>query len=136
MNLWKMIAWLAGIWLAVVLVTGCSLTGGNKIMDAMAASAETLNKKIQDEGVLKEWMVGASGHVQNPGVESYVEVRMTGGVRAIGVDGNVEARGSGDATRLPAGVRDELIKELGGPISDARRDAIMVILGWNRTPTP
>lgn len=112
---------------------GCQLPG-SKLEAALAQSAETLAKKIQDEGVLQAWMLDADGHVQDPGLESYVSATFAAGVRAKGVNGNIVARGNGDSTRLPAGVRESLIKQLDGPISDLQREAIMIMLGWNRTP--
>lgn len=113
---------------------GCKGLPGGRLEQAMAESAETLNKKIQDEGVLKDFMLDADGHVQDPGLESYVQVTMAAGVHMKGVNGNIVARGHGDSTRLPSGMREVLIKQLEGPLSPEARAAILEILGWNRTP--
>lgn len=136
MNWLKWVGWIGGILFLWLSLTGCSsMQAGNRMMDAMAQAATTLSEKIRDEGVLQQWMIDADGNVQNPGVESYVTLTLAGGVHATGINGSIVARGSGDSTRLPSGVREELVKQLSGPISDAQRTAILTILGWNRTTT-
>ena len=114
--------------------TGCiskSITG---MTDPMGKLADTLANKISDEGVLKEWMAQAGANFNNPKAVAFVRVEVASGIGMEGVDGSIEAKGGGDSTRLPAGVRDELIQQLNGPLSDAQRAAILEILGWNRTP--
>ena len=108
---------------------------GAKLEAALGQAAEQIAVKIQDEGVLDKFLLDADGHVQDPGLESYVQVTIAAGVHAKGINGNIVARASGDSTRLPAGVREAMLKELDNPnTSDARKDAIYVLLGWNRTP--
>jgi hypothetical protein len=84
--------------------------------------------------VLREWATSVDGHVIDPGLETFARVELTTGIRMAGVTGSVNATANGDATRLPAGMRESLINQLDGPISDAQRTAILTILGWNRTP--
>jgi hypothetical protein len=118
-----------------IMLPGCKgMLPGSGLEQSLANSAETLNKKIQDEGILNEFMLDIDGHVQDPGLESYVSATFAAGVRMKGVNGNVVARGHGDSTRLPPGMRDVLIKQLDGPVSDEQRAAILIMLGWNRTP--
>lgn len=133
---WEWLRTLAGV--ALLAVNGC-LTGGCKLPGsrlemALADAADQLGKKVADEGVLEKFLLDADGHVQDPGLESYVQVTMAAGVRAKGINGNIVARASGDSTRLPAGMRETLVKQLDGPLSDEQRAAILQILGWNRTP--
>lgn len=117
------------------LTIGCAgLLPGQRLEQALGQAAEALGQKIVDEGVLKDWLIDADGHVQDPGLATGVCVDIRTYVRAIGVNGNLVSKASGDSTRLPAGLRDELIKQLSGPISDEQRAGILAILGWNRTP--
>jgi len=131
---WKIFIGLVLGWL-LILGAGCQMPG-QRLENAMADSAQTLARKIQDEGVLQDWMMDADGHVQDPGLESYVSATFASGVRARGINGNIIARGHGDSTRLPAGTRETLLRQLDGPISDEQRTAILTILGWNRAATP
>jgi hypothetical protein len=90
---------------------------------------------VEDQGVLDEFVSDVDGHVQNPGIATYVTVTVEGGVRLVGVNGNVVLETFGTGSQLPSGVRAELIKQLSGPLSDERRAAILAILGWNRVPS-
>lgn len=90
---------------------------------------------VEDQGVLDEFTSNIDGHVQDPGLETSVSVTVSGAVRLVGVNGNVTLTAFGTGTQLPSGVRAALIKELDGPISDARRTAIYELLGWNRVPS-
>lgn len=129
--MWK---WLIGLFIGwlVLFNVGCQLPG-SKLEAAMSEAGQKIAQKIEDEGLLKDWLVNGDLHVNNPGLESYVAVTVAAGVRAVGVNGNIVAAVNGDATRLPADMRASLIKQLDGPISDAQRTAILEILGWNRT---
>ena len=101
---------------------------------ALGQAAEQLNQKIADEGVLDKFLLDADGHVQDPGLESYIQVTIGAGVRAKGINGNIVAQASGDSTRLPAGVREAMLKELDSPnTSNDRKNATYILLGWNRT---
>ena len=105
-------------------------------MSAVGELGKVVAAKIADEGTLQSFTSNLDGHVQDPGIESYVEIRAAAGVRAVGANGNITAAAHGDSTRLPAGMRDALIEQLKQPISDEQRAAILEILGWNRTQTP
>ena len=90
---------------------------------------------VEEQGVLDEFVSDIDGHVQDPGLETYVQVTVAGGVRLVGVNGNVVLEAFGTGTQLPSGVRAELIKQLSGPLSDEHRTALLEILGWNRVPS-
>ena len=91
---------------------------------------------ISDQGVLDTFKTDLDGHVQDPGVETYVEIRVAAGGRLVGVNGNLDVNAGGGATHLPSGLRESLIGQLDGPIGDEQRLAILSILGWNRTAPP
>lgn len=117
------------------LIFGCSsMLPGARLEQALGQAAEKLSEKIADEGVLNDWLIDADGHVQDPGLATGVCVDIRTYVRAIGINGNLTSKASGDSTRLPAGLRDELIKQLSLPLTQEQRDGILQILGWNRTP--
>ena len=119
-------------WFLLSSLLGCQLPG-SQLEKSLAQAAEQLNQKISKEGVLQDWMVNADGHVQDPGLETYVTIKIAAGVHAVGVNGNIVARGKGDASRISGEFRDELLRELTEPnLPDARRTAIFEILGWNR----
>ena len=89
--------------------------------------------KVADQGMLDTWKTNLRGHINDPGVESYATVTIAAGVRLTGVDGDMNFDSGGGATKLPPGVREELIKQLDGPLSDEQRANILGLLGWNRT---
>lgn len=116
------------------LVTGCVTKSITGMTDPMGNIANTLASKIADEGVLKDWMASANANFNNPKAVAFVRVEVASGIGMEGVDGSIAGEGSGDSTRLPAGLREQLIAQLNGPLSDQQRAAILTMLGWNRTP--
>lgn len=116
---------------------GCNLGGGmNRQMDAAGNVAQILADKIQEEGVLDKWLANVDGHLQDPGVESYVSITIAGGVHAKGVNGNVTAQGGGDSTKLPTGTLGTLIDLIKDPRTpEAERQKYIELLLWNRHPT-
>jgi len=109
---------------------GCGLPSG--FPKELSQVTQMIVQKVSDEGTLEKWASNIEGNVFNPGVEAYVCV--SSGVRLAGVHGEIDLSAGGDSTRLPAGVREALIAQLNGPLSDAQRAAILSILGWNRQP--
>lgn len=119
-------------WFFLSNLVGCQLPG-SALEKALADAGQQLSKKIADEGILEKFMVDADGHVQDPGLETAVTIKIGASVRAIGINGNIIARGSGTASKISVEFRDELIRELSEPnLPIERRNAIMVILEWNR----
>lgn len=121
------IAYLLG---AMGCLGGCQLPSA--FPKELAQATQMIVQKVSDEGTLEKWASNVEGNVFNPGVEAYVCV--SSGVRLAGVQGEIDLTAGGDSTRLPAGVREALIAQLGMPISDEQRAGILAILGWNRTP--
>lgn len=97
-----------------------------------AAVATAMVEQVKDQGVLDKFASQLDANVQNPGLETYIKVDTATGVRLVGVNGEVDLATSGTGTQLPKGVRESLIGQLGGPLSDAQREAVLTILGWNR----
>lgn len=118
---------------AVVCATGCQ--GPRALPREYADGLAIVTKKIADQGMLDRWVSEASANVDNPGLESYVRVETAVGVRIAGMNGELDLDAGGLGTQMPPGMREALIEQLGQPISDAQRDAILQILGWNRAQT-
>lgn len=116
----------------------CALPGcasprlGNALPAEYAGGLTMVTEKIADQGMLDKWLANATSNIQDPGLESYVQVTTAAGVRIVGMNGRFDMNAGGDSTRLPPGVRAELIDQLGMPISDDQREAILRLLGWNR----
>lgn len=108
---------------------GCATPGFSSEFGRVAA---VIAQKVADEGILEKFTSNMDGHVQDPGLESYFTVTTAAGVRMRGFNGNIDLMTSGTATNLPSGVRESLIEQLDGPISDEQRENILAILGWNR----
>lgn len=117
-----------------VLSTGCLSKSIVGMTDPMGQVAQTLSAKIADEGVLREWMAEASARLDHPAAVAFIRNETAVGIRMEGVNAEIAGSGGGDSTRLPAGVRAALVEQLGMPIGDSERAAILSILGWNRTP--
>lgn len=117
--------------LAVAVVAGCRSPNG--LPKEYAAGLAMVTQKIADQGVLNDWASDATANLHDPGMESYVRVETAVGVRIAGMDGRFDLGTQGGGTQLPPGVRESLIQQLDGPISDQQRAAILSILGWNRT---
>ncbi len=115
--------------------TGCNLPTG--LPKEFAEVADAMTAMVTDQGVLNQFTSGIDGHIQNPGLETYLSVRTTAGVRIVGVNGEVDLQAEGGGTQLPKGAREALIAQLSGTLSDDQRAAILTILGWNRAnPQP
>ncbi len=114
--------------------TGCSLpTGFSKEFSQVAMNTAAMMK---DQGVMDQFTSNIRGHVNDAGIESYVTVTTAAGTRLVGMDGDIMLNTSGTGTQLPHGAREALIAQLGQPISDAQRDSILTLLGWNRVSSP
>lgn len=114
---------------------GCKALG-NGLPNELSQVVTDASKMVADQGVLDNFKTNVDGHVQDPGVESYVSITCAAGRRLKGVNGNVNFDTQGGATHLPADVRAALIAQLDGPISDEQRQGILTTLGWNRTAPP
>lgn len=128
------------LWFGILLVMaeGCLVTGcrsPNALPREYAAGLMMVTAKVADQGVLDDWTSDAMANLQNPGLETYVTTTVAAGVRIVGMNGRFDLGAGGDGTQLPPGMREELMDQLGQPISDAQREAILTILGWNRTTT-
>jgi len=97
-----------------------------------AQVAEQMVSQVRDQGVLDDFKSNLDANVQNPGLESYVKIVTAMGIRLVGVNGEVDLATRGAGTKLPRGLRESLISQLDGPISDEQRNGILQILGWNR----
>lgn len=119
-------------------LAGCSMLGNkNMFPDELTALVKVTAQQIADQGVIDQFTTDIKGNVQDPGVESYVSIKLAAGVRMVGVNGDIDVSTGGSGTVLPAGTREVLIKQLDGPLSDEQRAAILEILGWNRrAPSP
>lgn len=131
----KILVWLTVLWL-MLSSTGClsmskSVTG---MMDPMGNLTQVLADKIQSEGMLDKWLLNADAHFNNPRVVAGIVFEVKTIVGVEGTSGNVIAEGAGDSVRLDPAVVDALVEEMKNPnTSNERRNAIMMILGWNRT---
>lgn len=101
-----------------------------------AAVATAMVEQVKDQGVLDKFSSALDANVQNPGLETYIKVTTATGVRLVGVNGEVDLMTAGTGTQLPAGLRQSLIDQLDGPLSDSQRSAILTVLGWNRVESP
>jgi hypothetical protein len=114
-------------------LSGCSMLGNkNMFPDELTQLVQVTAEQIADQGVIDQFATDIKGNVQDPGVESYVSIKLAAGVRMVGVNGDIDVTTGGTGTVLPAGTRETLIKQLDGPLSDDQRTAILEILGWNR----
>lgn len=113
---------------------GCTMPGA--MPGDFAAVVQSMVRHVEDQGVLDDFKSALDAHVQDPGMESYLEFRLTAGVALVGVNGEVDLSTHGTGTQLPKGVREGLIEQLAGPISDDQRAAILDVLGWNRVESP
>ena len=114
---------------------GCNLAQAiNPMGMAMEEAASGLVRMVEDQCVLKDFSGNIDGNVFNPGVVS--ESCFSTKIRLTGVQGSVDLSGRGTGTKLPAGLREALVGQLDGPISDAQRESILTILGWNRLESP
>ena len=112
-------------------------TGINAFPRELTNVADGMVQMVADQGVLDAFQSNLEGNIQDPGVESYVKVTFATGVNLTGLNGEMDLVTGGAGTQLPKGLRDSLIEQLNGPISDEQRTAILEILGWNRTaPNP
>ena len=130
----------SGVWFVILIVIGILIggcVGGPQAMPAEFAGIVTkITDKAIDETVLDSMVSNMRGHVLNPGVEAYVVIELAAGARIKGMDGDVMLDTSGTGTKLPSGMREALIRQLDGPLSDEQRAAIFEILGWNRVQDP
>ena len=124
--------------LACVILSGCAsnpFTGGAE-MSALPGEygnvAGVIADLIKDQGILKDFDGDGRVDVMDPGFAFYVKTEVGG--RLVGTNADLEFGVEGTGSRLPAGLRESLIGQLNGPISDEQRSAILEILGWNRQP--
>lgn len=92
--------------------------------DALAMIVE----KVADQGMLERWSSDAAAHVINPGVETSISITTSATVRLVGMDGQIELDTGGGGTKLAPGLREALIAQLDGPLSDEQRAAIIRML--------
>ena len=117
--------------------TAGGLTGSVMALPATLANmGEKMVAMIEDQGVLDKWTIDADGNFINPGLEVSATLKLALAVNLIGTSGSIEGGGGGEGTQLPRDVRAKLIEQLGLPLSDAQRQKILDILGWNRGQTP
>ena len=132
-RLWQCVA----VGVACVMV-GCNnnpFTGGNGIgglPKEYQNMALVLSELVRDQGILKDFDGAGRVDVMDPGGALYTKTEV--GFRIVGTNADLELNVDGTGTRMPAGMRDALLQQLAGPISDAQRDAILTILGYNRQP--
>lgn len=125
----------------VVMAGGCLLSGCSSMSksltnmtDPIGNVSQVLAEKIADQGMLDQWKASADAHMNNPRAVAGVSVEVKTFYGLEGIDGDVGGAGGGDSTRLPDGVREALLKELDNPATTPeRREAILTLLGWNRT---
>ncbi len=128
---------LIAIGCGMVLGVGGCVTAPQAMPREFGQVVETLAQKMLDETVMDDFLARLDGHLQNPGLELFINNRLSIGGRFVGTNGNLVVDTSGTGTMLPAGVREALIQQLDGPLSDEQRAVILAILGWNRvTPEP
>ncbi len=123
------------IGLAVLLfVSGCGAPMG--FPKELGDAVQVITEMVRDQGLLDQFTSSIDGHVNDPGIEVFVDITVASGVRMIGVDGNVSLDASGIGTQLPTEVRSHLIRKLDEPnLSDEQRAAILDLLGWNVPPS-
>ena len=90
------VSWMAGL-LLVMVVSGCNLPTG--LPKEFAQVADKLVSMVEDQGGLDDFTSNIDGHIQNPGLETYVAVKTTLGVRIVGVNGEVDLQAAGTGTQ-------------------------------------
>lgn len=120
--------------LVLMSVVGCGPPMG--FPKELGAAATVLTNMVAEQGLMDDFIGKVRGHVNEPGMELYVEIRAASGVRVVGVDGDVNLSASGVGTQLQKEVRDSLIKKLDEPnLTDTQRAAIIDLLGWRVPPS-
>lgn len=105
---------------------GCS--GMNAFPRELSNVAGIVGNMVADQGLMEEFTGNIRGHVNEPGLQSYVSLTVAAGVKMTGVDGDIGLEAQGVGTQLPKDVREALIQTMMGPVSDADRAAIMQLL--------
>lgn len=108
---------------------GC-LSGLSGFPSEMGQAANVLAEMVRDQGVMDKFLGQLEGNIYDPGIETYVKV--SSGIHLVGTQGSIDLTTEGTGTQLPTGVKQALIDQLSGPLSDDQRVAILTILGWNR----
>jgi len=131
-------SWLIAVAVVVGLVAvGCSSMSKTmtNMTDPIGNLTQVLADKVADQGMLDKWNASADAHLNNPRAVAGVAVEVKTFYGLEGIDGDVGGQGGGDSTRLPDGVRAALLKEMDDPATTPeRREELMVLMGWNRTP--
>lgn len=117
--------------LVLIGLTGCAPQLSTR---EFAPIIKQMAEMINEQGVLDQFTSSAEGSFINPGLEAYMVLEAKGGVRLQGAEGELMLATSGTGTQLPSGLKQSLIDQLSQPIGDDQRNAILQILGWNRTP--
>ncbi len=112
---------------------GCLMAGCSMFPSEMSQMTAMVVDKVADQGMLDKWASNMEAHVNNPGIETGVVIRIAGYGRFIGTDGQVSLGTEGGGTDLAPGERDALIRLLELPgLDEAARMAILKRLGWHR----
>ncbi|MBX3396522.1 MAG: hypothetical protein KF841_14265 [Phycisphaerae bacterium] len=119
--------------------TGCAgeqatITDAVTSVTTMATkTTDTILAKIHDEGVLEQWATQMSGNLHDPSL--VIESGPVWRTR-IGFDGanaRIDAEAAGDATRLPAGVRESILEAMKGmDSSDPRYQQLLNLIAQDR----
>lgn len=127
-----LVAFIVGLF-GVFGLTGCASLQPAAFPKEMTAALEGAVQQVADQGVLDEFITNMRGHVLEPGIESYTQIRIAAGVKIVGVDGDMVFETSGTGTQLPAEYRQTLLDMLDNPdLTPEQREGIFTILGWNR----
>ncbi len=128
--------WIVGVLAILLLIIPCLAGCGGGVFgfpSEFQQVTKMVTAKVADQGMLEKWASNMSAHVNNPGLESGVVIRIAGYSRIIGTDGEVMLETGGAGTQLAPGERDALIGMLGWPgLSDVERMALLRRLGWHR----
>lgn len=125
-----------GLSMFLVGAVGCAATALPK---GAANALAMVVQKVADQGMLDKWVSESSAHVINPGVQTSVSVTTSATVRLVGMDGQLDFDAGGGGTNLAPALREALITQLDGPLSDEQRSAIIRMLwgaGGTSPPVP
>lgn len=83
------------------------------------AAVKAVVDKFAEQGTIDRLVANVDGHVQNPGMEGYVNVRTSVGVRVVGANGNVDINTTGSGPMDPNMI-PPYIQELAAKLVEAK----------------
>lgn len=139
---WTILGKFFGGWLGLLATLlaslGTLLSGGCVANDLtpkafpqeLGLAANALVVSMTDQAAWDEMLGKVDGHVSDPGVETYIEIRASCGVRLRGVDGSVAIAGTGHGTGpMTDQARAVFLEQYESATSKAQRDYWLKLLG-------